>query len=60
MKNLSNLKGAQKLNIIEQKSINGGKATPERCENQNCPPGYCCGSDLYNCVLAGSNGQNCK
>jgi len=63
LKNISNL-GAT-LKTSEQKSIIGGGNSIcfdsiGRCENRCCPVGYCCGSDPFNCVLAGPGGRNCR
>lgn len=59
LKNISNL--GTTLKTSEQKLISGGlEKRPPLCQNQNCPPGYCCGSDPYFCVLALPGGRNCR
>jgi hypothetical protein len=39
LKNILKLKGVQKLNVNEQKVINGGI---HRCASEGCPTGYFC------------------
>lgn len=56
-KNILKIKGAQKLSINEQKSINGG--TPVWCGYCTCSPGilaYGCGNTQSQaCTIACSN-----